>query len=117
MKKLIVFDLDGTLAPASRRSRHRLRLLRDLLSIIKVAVISGARGPIRKAASHRSSQAVSSRTCPCSNLWNKILPIRRKWTELYSEDLTADQRKKIIDSLNKAAGESGFTPRRFGEGD
>jgi len=53
-------------------------------------------------------KAASSRLVPASNLWNKILPIRGKWTELYSEDLTADQRKKIIDSLNKAAGESGF---------
>jgi hydroxymethylpyrimidine pyrophosphatase-like HAD family hydrolase len=42
MKKLIVFDLDGTLAPSkSSLDPETAGLLRDLLGIIKVAVISG----------------------------------------------------------------------------
>jgi phosphoglycolate phosphatase-like HAD superfamily hydrolase len=42
MKKLIVFDLDGTLAPSkSSLAPQTAGLLRDLLCIIKVAVISG----------------------------------------------------------------------------
>jgi phosphomannomutase len=42
MKKLIVFDLDGTLAPSkSSLAPQTAALLRDLLGIIKVAVISG----------------------------------------------------------------------------
>ena len=35
-----------------------------------------------------------------------------KWTELYSEDLSAEQRKKIIDSLDKAAGEAGYRAKK-----
>ena len=42
MKKLIVFDLDGTLAESkSPIDADMSRLLHDLLSIVKVAVISG----------------------------------------------------------------------------
>jgi phosphomannomutase len=42
MKKLIGFDLDGTLAPSkSPVDAETLTLLHDLLGIVKVAVISG----------------------------------------------------------------------------
>jgi hypothetical protein len=42
MKKLIVFDLDGTLAESkSSLDGEMLALLHDLLGIVKVAVISG----------------------------------------------------------------------------
>ena len=46
MKKLIVFDLDGTLAESkSSLDAEMSRLLRDLLGIVKVAVISGGDWP------------------------------------------------------------------------
>jgi hypothetical protein len=38
----------------------------------------------------------------------KFFQYDQKWTELYSEDLSAAQRKKIIDSLDRAAGEAGY---------
>jgi hypothetical protein len=38
----------------------------------------------------------------------KFFQYNGKWGELYSEDLTAEQRKKIIDSLSKAAYETGY---------
>jgi phosphomannomutase len=42
MKKLIVFDLDGTLAESkSSLDTEMAALLHDLLGIVKVAVISG----------------------------------------------------------------------------
>ena len=42
MKKLIVFDLDGTLAPSkSSLDAEMASLLHDLLDVVKVAVISG----------------------------------------------------------------------------
>jgi phosphomannomutase len=46
MKKLIVFDLDGTLAESkSSLDAEMSRLLHDLLGIVKVAVISGGDWP------------------------------------------------------------------------
>jgi len=42
MKKLIVFDLDGTLAASkSSLDSEMASLLRDLLGVAKVAIISG----------------------------------------------------------------------------
>jgi HAD superfamily hydrolase (TIGR01484 family) len=38
----------------------------------------------------------------------KFFQYTGEWTELYSEDLTSEQKKKIIDSLDKAAGETGY---------
>ena len=46
MKRLIVFDLDGTLAESkSPLDDEMSRLLHDLLGIVKVAVISGGDWP------------------------------------------------------------------------
>src|SRR5665647_981344 len=46
MKRLIVFDLDGTLAESkSSHDTEMSALLHDLLGIIKVAVISGGDWP------------------------------------------------------------------------
>ena len=46
MKKLIVFDLDGTLAESkSSLDAEMAALLHDLLGIVKVAVISGGDWP------------------------------------------------------------------------
>ena len=43
----------------------------------------------------------------------KFFQYEGKWTELYSEDLTAEQRKKIIDSLNKAVDETGYRAKKL----
>jgi HAD superfamily hydrolase (TIGR01484 family) len=115
MKKLIVFDLDGTLAPSkSSLAPETAGLLRDLLAIIKVAVISGG------AWEQFEKQLLADlpHNADLANLYllptcgTKFFQYDRKWTELYSEDLSAEQRKKIIDSLNKAAGESGFHAKK-----
>jgi len=70
MKKLIVFDLDGTLAPSkSSLAPKTAALLHDLLGIIKVAVISGgAWTQFESSFSPIFPKAVSSRTCPCFQL-------------------------------------------------
>jgi len=111
MKKLIVFDLDGTLAPSkSSLAPQTAALLHDLLGIVKVAVISGG------AWSQFEKQLLTDlpQRSLLANLFllptcgTKFFQYKEKWTELYSEDLTADQRKKIIDSLDKASAESGF---------
>jgi HAD superfamily hydrolase (TIGR01484 family) len=116
MKKLIVFDLDGTLAPSkSSLAPQTANLLRDLLGIVKVAVISGG------AWAQFEKQLLTDlpRDCPLANLFllptcgTKFFQYNSKWTELYSEDLTAKQRKIIIDSLNKATIEAGYRAERI----
>ncbi|MGD0733498.1 MAG: HAD-IIB family hydrolase [Terracidiphilus sp.] len=111
MKKLIVFDLDGTLAPSkSSLAQETAALLRDLLGIIKVAVISGG-------AWEQFEKQLLTDLPQSSGLENlsllptcgtKFVQYNGKWEELYSEDLTAEQKRKIIDSLDKAAREAGY---------
>jgi HAD superfamily hydrolase (TIGR01484 family) len=115
MKKLIVFDLDGTLAPSkSSLVPQTARLLRDLLDIIKVAVISGG------AWSQFEKQLLTD--LPMNSLLTnlsllptcgtKFFQYNGKWEKLYSEDLTAAEKKKIIDSLDKAAEQAGYRAKK-----
>jgi phosphomannomutase len=111
MKKLIVFDLDGTLAPSkSSLAPETAALMHDLLGIIKVAVISGGawaqfEKQLLTDLPHDSDLANLSLLPTCGT---KFFQYDRKWKELYSEDLSAEERKKIIDSLDTAAGEAGY---------
>jgi HAD superfamily hydrolase (TIGR01484 family) len=111
MKKLIVFDLDGTLAPSkSSLAPETAGLLRDLLGFVRVAVISGGawaqfEKQLLTDLPHDSDLANLSLLPTCGT---KFFQYDQKWTELYSEDLSAEQRKKIIDSLDRAAGEAGY---------
>jgi HAD superfamily hydrolase (TIGR01484 family) len=115
MKKLIVFDLDGTLAPSkSSLAPQTAGLLRDLLGIIKVAVISGGTWTQfeKQLLTDLPQGSLLANLSLLPTCGTKFFQYEGKWTELYSEDLTADQRKKIIDALNKAASESGLHPGR-----
>jgi phosphomannomutase len=111
MKKLIVFDLDGTLAPSkSSLASQTAALLCDLLDIIKVAVISGGaweqfEKQLLTDLPKNSCLANLSLLPTCGT---KFFQYDGKWEELYSEDLTEVQKKKIIDSLDKAARETGY---------
>ena len=111
MKKLIVFDLDGTLAPSkSSLAPQTAALLHDLLGIIKVAVISGGAW-LQFENQLLADLPQDDRLTNLSLLptcGTKFFQHNGRWTELYSEDLSAEQKKKIIDSLDEAAGEAGY---------
>lgn len=115
MKKLIVFDLDGTLAPSkSSLAPQTAALLHDLLGIIKVAVISGGawtqfEKQLLTDLPENSCLANLSLLPTCGT---KFFQYKGKWEELYSEDLTAEQKKKIIGSLDKAAREAGYRAKK-----
>ena len=111
MKKLIVFDLDGTLAPSkSSLAPQTAGLLRDLLGIIKVAVISGGAWAQfeKQLLTDLPQDSLLANLSLLPTCGTKFFQYDGKWEELYSEDLTAEQRKKIIDSLDKAAEEAGY---------
>jgi HAD superfamily hydrolase (TIGR01484 family) len=112
VKKLIVFDLDGTLAESkSPLDPEMSGLLHDLLAIVKVAVISGGGWP------QFEKQLLSnlSRDERLTNL--SLLPTcgtkfyrydSGDWKEIYSEDFTTEEREKILSSLKKAIGVADF---------
>ena len=111
MKKLIVFDLDGTLAPSkSSLAPQTAGLLRDLLGIIKVAVISGGAWAQfeKQLLTDLPQDSLLTNLSLLPTCGTKFFQYDGKWVELYSEDLTAEQKRKIIDSLDKAAGEAGY---------
>lgn len=105
MKKLIVFDLDGTLAESkSSLDPEMTSLLNTLLKHTQVAVISGGNWP-------QFEKQVLSNLAHDQNLKNlSLLPTcgtkfyryESDWKLLYSEDFTADEKQKIIAALHHA---------------
>jgi HAD superfamily hydrolase (TIGR01484 family) len=104
VKTLVVFDLDGTLAESkSSIDAEMAKLLDALLSVVKVAVISGG-------AWLQFAEQVLAHLTPGDRLKNlSLLPTcgtkfyryESKWELLYSEDFTDAEKKKIIGSLRK----------------
>ena len=115
MKKLIVFDLDGTLAPSkSSLAPETAALLHDLLGIIKVAVISGGAWAQfeKQLLTDLPQGSLLTNLSLLPTCGTKFFEYKGKWMELYSEDLTAEQKKKIIDSMDKAAEEAGYRAKK-----
>jgi HAD superfamily hydrolase (TIGR01484 family) len=116
MKKLIVFDLDGTLAPSkSALAPQTAALLRDLLAIIQVAVISGGAWAQfeKQLLTDLPQDSVLANLSLLPTCGTKFFQFKGKWEELYSEDLSPEQREKIIDSLDKAATQAGCCAARI----
>ena len=112
MKKLIVFDLDGTLAESkSSLDAEMSGLLHDLLAIVKVAVISGGGWPqfekqLLSNLPHDERLVNLSLLPTCGTKFYRYESA--DWKKIYSEDFTATEKEKIISSLNKALGVAGF---------
>jgi phosphomannomutase len=112
MKKLIVFDLDGTLAESkSPLDAEMSRLLHDLFGVVKVAVISGGDWPqfgeqVLSHLPHDESLVNLSILPTCGT---KFFQFQGDWKKIYSDDLTADEKEQIVSSLKKAVGQAGFT--------
>ena len=98
MKKLIVFDLDGTLAESkSALDTQMAALLHDLLGIVKVAVISGGDWPqfekqLLSNLPHDESLVNLSLLPTCGT---KFFQYTGDWKRIYSEDLTAHDREPL----------------------
>jgi HAD superfamily hydrolase (TIGR01484 family) len=111
MKKLFVFDLDGTLAESKSSLGPEIAgLLGDLLTFMKVAVISG--GAWEQFETQLLAKLPSDDNF--ANLF--LLPTcgtqfyryEGRWEKIYSEDLTADEQKTIAAALQKALDDSGI---------
>ena len=111
MKSLIVFDLDGTLAASkSALDAEMASLLHDLLSVVKVAVISGGawqqfEKQVLSELPHDESLEKLSILPTCGT---QFFQYTGEWKKLYSEDLSAEEREKIVSALNKAIETAGF---------
>lgn len=111
MKRLIVFDLDGTLAESkSPLDPEMSKLLHNLLGIVKVAVISGGNWPQfeKQLLSNLPHDACLENLSLLPTCGTKFYQYNKDWKKLYSEDFTAKQKEKIIGSLKKAIDKTGF---------
>jgi phosphomannomutase len=111
MKRLIVFDLDGTLTESkSEIDIETATLLDDLLRVVRAAIISGGDLPqfekqllARLAQNDRLDNLSILPTCG-----TKFFQHKTSWQKLYSEDLTEAQKQEITDALNAAVASAGF---------
>jgi len=111
MKKLIVFDLDGTLAESkSSLDPEMVSLLHDLLNIVKVAIISGGGWPQfeKQILSNLPHDEVLKDLSLLPTCGTQFYQFDGSWVKLYSEDFNKDEKKKIIDALKNALDTVGF---------
>ena len=110
MKRLIVFDLDGTLAESkSALDAEMAALLSALLGVVKVAIISGGDWPqfekqiLANLPAHQSLANLSLLpTCG-----TKFYEFDSGWVRLYAENFSDQQKAKITTSLTQAINSSG----------
>ncbi len=113
-KKVIVSDLDGTLAQSKAKiSSDMAEVISHVLRRYKMAVVSGG------AYSQFQKQFLSELNCPKELLSNLYLfPVNgsacyyydnkyNTWRQKYFEALSLDEKKKIVTALNDAIRESG----------
>ena len=105
MKKLIVFDLDGTLAESkSSIDGEMAKLLNSLLGIVKVSIISGGAWSQfeKQVLAHLSHDERLKNLSLLPTCGTKFYQYDSKWEQLYSEDFTDAEKQKIVGSLKKA---------------
>lgn len=111
MKKLIVFDLDGTLAESKAALDDEMAgLLNNLLKVAKVAIISGGDWPQfeKQVLANLPGKKRLKNLSILPTCGTKYYQYKKNWKELYAENFTNDEKKKIIDNLNKAVKASGL---------
>jgi phosphomannomutase len=115
MKKLVVFDLDGTLAASKLAiDAEMAQLLDHLLGLVKVAVISGGawRQLEEQVVAHLSQDELLHNLSILPTCGTRFYRHGKHWEILYAEDFTAEDRVKIFDSLQRAVGRAGEKPDR-----
>jgi phosphomannomutase len=111
MKKLIVFDLDGTLAASkSYLDSEMASLLHDLLGVVEVAIISGGAWLQfeKQVLSNLPEDDLLARLSILPTCGTQFFQYTGAWKKLYAEDFTADEKAKIVSSLSKAVETAGF---------
>ena len=111
MKKLIVFDLDGTLAESKSPLDAEMGiLLSSLMGVVKVAVISGGDWPQfkKQLLSNLTHDEHLKKLSLLPTCGTKFYQYEGDWEKLYSEDFTSKEKEKIIRSLKQVVESSGF---------
>ena len=115
MKKLIVFDLDGTLAESKASVDAEMAVLLDhLLKIVKVSVISGGAWSQfeKQVVAHLSHDERLKNLSLLPTCGTKFYKYDSKWDLLFSDDFTAEEKNKILSSLQQATETPELKPQK-----
>jgi HAD superfamily hydrolase (TIGR01484 family) len=118
-RKVIAFDLDGTLADSkSPLSDEMAEVLNQLLDVYQVCVISGGRFEQfqkqlldnLKADPAKLERLHLMPTCGTKYFVYNLA--HAKWDQVYAEDFTEDEKKEIITALNAGVDELGYKEKK-----
>lgn len=115
MKKLIVFDLDGTLAESKAAINKEMAIrFAALLTVAKVAIISGGDWPQfeKQVLANLPKGTKLKNLSILPTCGTKFYQYKSGWKQLYAEDFTDKQKQKIIASLNTAVDASGYKAKK-----
>jgi phosphomannomutase len=123
MKKLIAFDLDGTLAESKSTADDRmLELFKQLLDKFQVCVISGGKfqqfeKQLLNNLKAEPQQLEQLHLMPtCGTRYYRYSAADKAWNQVYAEDFTQPQKEKIIAALNKGFDDLGYREEKvYGE--
>ncbi|WP_445735610.1 HAD-IIB family hydrolase [Mariniflexile sp.] len=106
MKKLVIFDLDGTLAESkSSLDAEMSALLQDLLKRVKVAVISGGDWPQfeKQLLANFPVNGLLDNLSILPTCGTKFYKYANGWEKIYAENLSIKEKEKIIHALKEAS--------------
>ncbi len=116
MKKLVAFDLDGTLAESKQAIKEDMgEALADLLAVANVAVISGGDWPQfdKQVASRLPARADRAKLWLMPTTGTKLYTYKDgKWSAVYAELFSDDEKKTIIDAFGQSLEATGFVPEK-----
>jgi len=115
MKKLIAFDLDGTLAESKSAIDKEMSVrLAGLLKVAQVAIISGGDWPQfeKQVLANLPKDAQLENLSILPTCGTKFYQYESGWKQLYAENFTDAEKKKITDSLEKAVTQLGYKPEK-----
>lgn len=115
MKRLIAFDLDGTLAESKQPIDQRTAdLLAELLGLVGVAVISGGDWPQfeTQVVSRLPSRADLRQLFIMPTTGTKLYRFEGAWKPVYADVFDPDERKRIFHAFELAPREVGLPDER-----
>lgn len=116
MKKVVAFDLDDTLSVSKSQADDRMvELLNQLLEKYQVCVISGGKldqfkKQIPFIASTKDGYNLQNlHLMPtCGTRYYRFDSKKEEWDQVYAEDFTEAEKKKIVSALNEGIDETGL---------
>ncbi len=119
-KKVIAFDLDGTLAVTKSPIEDRMSELLDrLLEKYQVCIMSGGKfeqfeKQLLSNLKAGEQQLQSLHLMPtCGTRYYRFDPQKRNWQQVYAEDLTPAQKQKITAALKEGINKLGYHPAKL----